>query len=146
MNSTRLMDINDLEDILSIEAKCFETPWSKNAFETELLTNKSARYMVILSDEKVVGYGGMWIILDEAHITNIAIEPEYEGKGLGTELVNAMIDKAISLKVNSMTLEVRESNYRAQGLYGKLGFKNCGKRPKYYQDTNEDAIIMWAEI
>lgn len=146
MNSVRAMEMDDLIDVLVIERLCFKTPWSQEAFESELSGNDKARYKVILEEDQVVGYGGMWFIFDEAHITNIAIHPESEGKGLGTELVKGMISYAIDNGIKSMTLEVREGNHRAQALYSKLGFKNCGKRPNYYQDTKEDAIIMWAEL
>lgn len=146
MNKVRLMEIDDLDDVLVIEELCFMTPWSRDAFESELTTNERAKYLVILQNDRVIGYGGMWFILDEGHITNIAIHPEYEGKGLGTVLVTHMIQYAKVNNINSMTLEVRESNTRARGLYEKLGFRSCGKRPNYYQDSKEDAVIMWGQL
>lgn len=146
MDNVRLMIDDDLDDVMIIEEACFKTPWSKEAFDSELNTNSKARYMVIYHEGNIVGYGGMWFILDEAHITNIAIHPSHEGKGLGSILVDSMIDYAKSNHIKSMTLEVRESNDRARGLYTKLGFMDCGKRPNYYQDSKEDAVIMWINI
>ncbi len=142
----REMKIEDIAAVFRIEQSSFPTPWSPYAFERELTQNKMARYFVIEVDNLVVGYGGMWIIIDEAHITNIAISPEYRNKRLGSILLKAMIDFAEKNGVFKMTLEVRKSNLAAQRLYEKYGFVAAGIRPKYYQDTNEDAVIMWREI
>lgn len=139
----REMTLDDLDTILEIENTCFAAPWTRNSFEDEIRNNHLAKYLIIQYDGQIVGYGGMWIIVDEAHITNIAIDKEFRNKGLGSLLVKLMIEYVEELGIYAMTLEVRESNMAAQGLYMKFGFKAYGKRPKYYQDNNEDAVIMW---
>ena len=145
----REMRIEDLEDILEIENACFETPWRLETLEEEILRNELAYYLVLVDDEnssKVVGYVGMWKIFDEAHITNIALLPSYQGKKLGYKLLNELIEVSKNLGVFSMTLEVRPSNTIARSLYEKLLFKLEGLRKGYYTDTNEDALIMWRRI
>ncbi|WP_432662726.1 ribosomal protein S18-alanine N-acetyltransferase [Wukongibacter baidiensis] len=139
----REMTLDDLDAVMEIERICFTTPWARESFEREIRDNQLAKYLVIEYGGKIVGYGGLWTIIDEGHITNIAIHKEFRNKKLGSFLVQAMIEFAENLGIHRMTLEVRESNIPAIGLYSKLGFVPCGKRPKYYQDNNEDAIIMW---
>ena len=142
MITVRGMKEADLEDILEMERECFATPWSRESFEMEF-KNKFARYVVAEIDGKVVGYGGLWLIIDEAHITNIAVREEYRKMDVGSHILSGLV--AISLKrdIKSMTLEVRASNVAAIRLYEKYDFKEAGIRPKYYSDNNEDAIIMW---
>ncbi|WP_026478957.1 ribosomal protein S18-alanine N-acetyltransferase [Alkaliphilus transvaalensis] len=142
----RKMEIKDLDDVVLIEEISFPTPWSKSAFEKELKKNLLAKYLVVTLEEKVVAFGGMWLIVDEAHVTNIAVHPDYRGKQLGKLLVEGMIKEAHSIGMLRMTLEVRRSNIVAQNLYKALGFLFCGVRPGYYQDNGEDAIIMWRDI
>ncbi|WP_066505781.1 ribosomal protein S18-alanine N-acetyltransferase [Abyssisolibacter fermentans] len=139
----RQMNINDIDLVCDIEVKSFSTPWSKNAFVDEIESNKLSDYLVVEYQGKVVGYGGMWLILDEAHITNIAIHPNFRGKGLGNYIVEGIINRCREKNILKITLEVRESNHTAIALYKKYGFEECGKRLGYYSDTNEDAIIMW---
>lgn len=148
MNSVivRKMKISDIEKVLEIENECFSTPWSKDAFITELTKNKLAKYFVAEVNGEVVAYGGMWLIVDEAHITNIAVSHKYRGMSIGTKVVENLIQEGKNTNICRMTLEVRKSNLNAQGLYKKLGFIFSGIRPKYYQDNNEDAIIMWKDI
>lgn len=141
--NVRQMTLDDLDFILDIENASFTTPWTRESFEKEIKNNQLAKYLVIEYNNQIVGYGGMWFIIDEAHITNIAIQKEFRNKKLGSFLVRAMIEYAERLGIHRLTLEVRESNIPAQRLYTKLGFRPCGKRPKYYQDNNEDAVIMW---
>lgn len=133
----------DIDEIINIEKECFATPWSRDAFLTELNENLLARYVVVELDGKVVGYGGMWLIVNEAHITNIAVKKEYRGLGIGNRILEAMIYFCTSKGIDSMTLEVRVSNIVAQNLYKKYGFRESGIRPKYYSDNDEDAVIMW---
>ncbi|TCO76430.1 ribosomal protein S18-alanine N-acetyltransferase [Marinisporobacter balticus] len=142
---TRSMDVEDIEAVCQIEKLCFPIPWSYDAFLAEIEQNKFARYMVLELDGSVIGYGGMWNILDEGHITNIAIHPEASGYGYGNMLVKGLIEMAQKEDINRITLEVRVSNKIAQNLYKKYGFKDCGIRPKYYEDNGEDAMIMWRE-
>ena len=93
----------------------------------------------------IVGYGGLWLNVDEGHITTIAVSPEYRGRGIGELLLNGLIDQAMTLNTDMLTLEVRVSNIVAQQLYLKYGFRPSGTRPRYYTDNNEDALIMWTE-
>ncbi|MBM7615421.1 ribosomal protein S18-alanine N-acetyltransferase [Alkaliphilus hydrothermalis] len=141
----RKMEVKDLNEVVVIEEKSFPTPWTRSSFEKEVKKNLLARYFVATYEEKVVAYGGMWLIIDEAHITNIAVHPEYRGRKIGKILVEGMIQEAISLGMERMTLEVRTSNITAQDLYKSLGFLSCGIRPGYYQDNGEDAMIMWKD-
>lgn len=142
----RAMTLMDVPEILEIEQEAFSCPWTEEAFRNELINNHFARYMVIVHDGRIIGYGGMWVIIDEAHITNIAIRGDYRGKGIGESLLTEMQKLAIYFGAVRMTLEVRASNEVAKGLYRKLGFEEAGVRPGYYSDNQEDALIMWAEL
>jgi ribosomal-protein-alanine N-acetyltransferase len=93
----------------------------------------------------IVGYGGLWLTVDDAHITTIAVDPPHRGFGVGELLLNGLIDSAYELKARMLTLEVRVSNTVAQRLYIKYGFQPAGTRPRYYTDNGEDALIMWTE-
>jgi ribosomal-protein-alanine N-acetyltransferase len=139
------MKTEDLDDVLEIEKASFTTPWSRNAFLNELRDNQFAHYIVGEKDGTVVCYGGMWIIINEAHVTNIAVKPEYRGKGLGKIIMLELIERAKLMGCDAMTLEVRPSNSEARALYHKLGFRVKGIRRGYYVDTGEDAYIMWKE-
>lgn len=135
--------IEHIDGILAIEDLSFKTPWTKDAFVYEFTRNKCARYIVALRGEMVVAYGGMWIMIDEAHVTNIAVHPEFRGIGIGNSLMEEMIKLAKSEGASSMTLEVRRNNSAALNLYKKYGFIEAAIRKGYYQDTKEDAIVMW---
>ena len=137
------MTLNDLDEVLAIEHQSYPTPWSRRAFHSEIIENVYAHYFVARSGEELAGYFGMWIILDEAHITNIAVGPKMRRQGIGEQMLRFSFEKAKELGSSRMTLEVRVSNYEAQNLYRKLGFVDKGIRKGYYSDTNEDAIIMW---
>jgi ribosomal-protein-alanine N-acetyltransferase len=97
------------------------------------------------SPHPIVGYGGLWLNVDEGHVTTIAVAPEYRGRGIGELLLNGLIDQALTLNTDMLTLEVRVSNIVAQQLYLKYGFRTSGTRPRYYTDNGEDALIMWTE-
>ncbi|MBM7705084.1 ribosomal protein S18-alanine N-acetyltransferase [Metabacillus iocasae] len=142
----RLMEMEDIDDVVEIEHQSFATPWSREAFYNELVNNQFSTYIVMEENEKVVGYCGTWIVVDEAHITNIALLPAYRGKGLGELLLNNVINLVKEMGAISMTLEVRISNYTAQSLYRKLGFEPGGIRKNYYSDNNEDALVMWVNL
>jgi [ribosomal protein S18]-alanine N-acetyltransferase len=101
---------------------------------------------VMEEGENIIGYCGTWIVIDEAHVTNIALLPDYRGKGLGELLLRNVMDVLRKLGATSMTLEVRVSNHIAQSLYQKLGFKPGGIRKNYYSDNNEDALVMWVNL
>ncbi len=142
----RPMMIFDIDGVWEVECQTFSTPWSRGAFEAEIEENDLSYYLVVADKGKIVGYGGMWIIIDEAHVTNIALTADYRGLGLGERLVRALMDKARERGVDSMTLEVRPSNTIAQALYAKLGFLTKGIRKQYYSDNQEDALIMWCDF
>lgn len=140
------MNEEDIDQILKIEEQSFATPWSREAFENELTKNQFAVYIVLEDEEQVVGYCGVWIVVDEAHITNIAILPQYRGKKLGEALMRKMIELAKEMGAKSMTLEVRVTNFVAQSLYRKFGFQEGAIRKNYYTDNQEDALVMWVNI
>lgn len=139
----RAMKEEDIDDIVEIEKEAFSTPWSRESFIIEIRDNLLAKYIVAEVEGKVVGYGGMWLILHEGHITNIAVRQSHKGQGIGSKILEGLIVYCSSRNIDSMTLEVRKSNTVAQNLYKKYGFVDYGIRPKYYSDNNEDAIIMW---
>jgi [ribosomal protein S18]-alanine N-acetyltransferase len=142
----RSMTLYDVETIVRIERESFTSPWSEEAFRTELTQNHFAKYMVMEIEGEIAGYGGMWLIVDEAHVTNIAVREQFRGQGYGEKLLREMMKTASWLGALRMTLEVRVSNEVAQSLYRKLGFGPSGIRPGYYSDNREDALIMWAEL
>ena len=142
----RVMTVDDIPMVQLVESKCFTTPWSRNIFVSEVTRNDNAIYFVALVGERIVGYAGIWIILDEGHITNIAVDPAFQRQGIGEGLIDELTKAAVRRGVIAMTLEVRVSNTGAQALYTKLGFVPNGIRKEYYQDDNEDALIMWREL
>lgn len=142
----RLMEEKDIEQILKIERLSFTTPWSRESFENELTKNQYALYIVLEDEKEIIGYCGSWVIIDEVHITNIAILPEYRGKKLGEALLRKVIEVVKGMGARKMTLEVRMSNYVAQSLYRKLGFLDGGVRRNYYSDNQEDALVMWVNF
>ena len=142
----RKMTKKDIASVIEIEKLCFPIPWTRGAFEHELGGNKLALYLVAEINGQVVGYGGMWLIIDEGHITNIAIRPDFQGRGAGEAITRALINEASLKEVERITLEVRKTNLIAQNLYQKLGFLICGIRHGYYSDNCEDALIMWKDL
>ena len=136
-----LMTLDDVDAVHEIEAACFKTPWSKESFRHEVTENACARYVVLREDGRAIAYAGVWFILDEAHITNIAVHPDRRGMGYGERVTREMIQLAADSGMNWMTLEVRRSNKIAQNLYHKLGFIDVGYRKRFYQGI-EDALIM----
>lgn len=137
----RRMTAADVDSVAAIEAATFPTPWSRDAFESEM-RNAAARYLVTELEGEVVGFAGAWIILDESHITNIAVLREHRGKGLGRQLTAGLLQYLSNLGAAYVTLEVRKSNAVAQSLYESLGFVRLGVRKRYYEDNREDALIM----
>ncbi|NLY66807.1 MAG: ribosomal protein S18-alanine N-acetyltransferase [Tissierellia bacterium] len=142
----REMQEKDLDRVMEIEKKAFSPPWTREAFLLELTKNLLAKYIVAEVDGLVVGYGGVWLIIDEGHVTNIAVDEKYRNMGIGSKIMEGLIQLCIDRNIASMTLEVRKSNEAAKALYKKFGFKEYGIRKGYYQDNNEDAIIMWKDI
>ena len=137
------MTLQDIPRVLEIERLSFRTPWPADAYTHELKENRLATYVVARVDGRLVGYAGMWVILDEAHITTIAVDPPYRGQHVGERLLLGLIDAAIERGARWMTLEVRKSNHSAQNLYRKYGFREIGTRKGYYSDNREDAVVMW---
>lgn len=142
--SLESMRMEDIPRVLEIEQESFRTPWPREAYTHELTENRLAAYIVARADGEIVGYAGMWIILDEAHVTTIAVDPAYRGQHIGERLLVGLIDAALSRDARWMTLEVRKSNATAQALYKKYGFREIGVRKGYYSDNREDAIVMWS--
>ena len=141
------MEKQDVDGIMEIEKVSFGTyHWSRQSFLTEV-NNQIGTYLTAIdkATNKVVGYCGFWLIIDEAHVTTIAVSPNYRGQNIGELLLQKMLQAGYTKKAKWFTLEVRASNVSAQGLYYKYNFKSLGSRRNYYQDNNEDALIMWTE-
>jgi len=138
------MTLGDLPAVLRIEGRSFATSWPANAFANEIRDNKLAHYFVGRVDERVVAYGGIWVILEDSHITTIAVEPTYRGRRFGEAMLLKLLDEAIARGASWITLEVRESNDVAQKLYRKYGFTTVSTRRGYYSDNGENALVMWA--
>jgi ribosomal-protein-alanine N-acetyltransferase len=134
----------DVPSVLRIEREAFPTQWPADAFYNELATNKLAHYFVGRAEGAVVAYGGIWAILEDAHVTTIAVDARFRGRGFGEAMLLRLIDEAVSHGASWMTLEVRESNTVAQSLYRKYGFTTVTSRKAYYSDNNESALVMWA--
>jgi ribosomal-protein-alanine N-acetyltransferase len=157
------MRLRDVEEVMSIENRTFSLPWSTRAYRYELQHNALSHYFIArqrqvvkrpvlltrlhpsLAPSPVVGYGGFWLIDDEAHISTLAVKPGFRGRGLGELLLVAMLDRAMELGTTVATLEVRVSNLVAQNLYRKYGFQQVGVRHCYYSNNGEDALIMTVE-
>ena len=136
------MRLEDVPAVHRIESASFPTPWPDYAFKQEIQSNRLAHYLVVKSGDETIGYGGMWLMVDEAHITTFAVLPEWRRRGIGARLMLALMQVARELNARIVTLEVRLSNRPARGLYGRFGFRPVGIRPRYYSDNNEDALIM----
>lgn len=142
--TVRRMNVLDIDGVLAVEQEAFSTPWSREGFVNEM-SNELAYYLVLVEAGNIIGYAGMWLIVDEAHVTNVAVLAAYRGKKLGEKLMTALLEHAKRRGASRMTLEVRESNEVALGLYSKFGFAAQGRRRNYYTDTKEDALVMWCE-
>jgi [ribosomal protein S18]-alanine N-acetyltransferase len=146
----RVATAEDVDAMTELDATCFSAPWSRASFEAELTTNNLAWYLV--AEELVpggvgliIGYAGLWAIEDEGHITNVAVHPDYRRMHLGFILVEMLIAQTRKEGLKRFTLEVRPSNQAAISLYEQFGFVSAGLRKGYYEDNNEDAMIMWLE-
>lgn len=139
----RPMRTDDIDRVHAVETACFAQPWSLESFQSEM-NNLCARYVVLEEDGVIVAFGGMWLILDEAHINNIAVLPECRGRGYGRRVMKELMRIAYrALEITDMTLEVRVSNAVAIALYTSMGFEVAGRRKRYYEDNGEDAFVMW---
>ncbi len=132
----------DLGAVDEIERLSFRTPWPSYAFEQELKGNRMARYIVARAGDLVAGFAGVWIMVDEAHVTTFSVHPDWRRQGIGRQLLLNLAELSIAIGARRMTLEVRVSNAAAQGLYRAFGFEIAGRRPHYYTDDGEDALIM----
>ncbi|MUK88530.1 ribosomal-protein-alanine N-acetyltransferase [Ornithinibacillus sp. L9] len=144
--SIRKMELSDISQVMEVETRSFESPWTEDIFYQEIVKNKHAHYYVMLIEKKIVGFVGVWIVFDDAQITNIAILPELRGNKLGEKLFRFTMQQAIGMGVERLSLEVRASNTVAQRLYRKFGLVAGGIRKNYYSDNNEDAIVMWVNL
>jgi ribosomal-protein-alanine N-acetyltransferase len=169
------MRLVDIEAVLDIDRLSFPLPWSASSYRYELTQNAHSYFFVALAPQSgaaapragwrerlsdllrsspeaaapprlVVGYAGFWYIVDEAHISTIAVHPDWRGQGAGEQLLVAVLERALDLNAVQATLEVRVSNTRAQNLYRKYGFEEVGRRRRYYRDNGEDALLMTAEL
>ena len=138
------MEIADVPTVADLDVKCFPTPWTETAYYTEV-NNPSAYYAVAKSDGRIVGYAGMWMIMDEAHITTIGVDPEFRGQKIGERVLVHILDEAVNRGMRRATLEVRRTNAVAQNLYAKYGFHTVAVRKGYYANNNEDAFVMWID-
>lgn len=136
------MEEKDIDEVLDISSVSFSIPWSKSSYIQEL-TNPVAKYFVAKIDNKVVGFIGTWMILDESHITNIAVHPNYRKQGIASMLLKKLLNHCKNQGCIAYTLEVRSGNKAARSLYEKHNFKQDGIRKGYYEDNKEDAILMW---
>jgi [ribosomal protein S18]-alanine N-acetyltransferase len=141
----RPMTLEHLADVQAIERASFTSPWPPHAYRSEIETNRLAHYLVATIDDEVVAYGGIWLMVDEAHITTFAVHPAWRRRRIGEQLLLALLDVAIDRNAREATLEVRLSNMAARKLYEKYGFRPVGVRPRYYSDDGEDALIMTTE-
>jgi [ribosomal protein S18]-alanine N-acetyltransferase len=136
------MRLDDLSAVHAIELASFTAPWPPHAYRSELESNKLAHYLVARAGDTVAAYGGMWLMVDEAHITTFAVHPAWRRQRIGERLLLAFLDLAVDRRAHEATLEVRLSNLAARMLYEKYGFRPVGLRPRYYSDDHEDALIM----
>jgi len=139
------MDPSHLDVVLAIERACFPSAWTRESYLVEL-GNPSSWYVVARHAGEVIGYGGMWVIGDEAHITTLAVRPACRRRGLGSLLLSHLLGAAAPRGAAKATLEVRQGNLAAQSLYEKFGFEKTGELFRYYGDTGENAVVMWKTL
>lgn len=145
LGNIKMIDMTSehIDGVMIVENLSFKIPWSRNAFLEELASNDLASYVVAVSEGRIIGYGGLWRVFNEGHITNIAVHPEFRRCGAGSIIMDRILEICEEFQITDITLEVRKSNEAAQKLYEKYGFKVEGVRKRYYSDTGEDAYIMW---
>ena len=141
----RRAEAKDVETIETLEQLCFSQPWSYESIYQDIVENDRAVYIVAETEGQVIGYAGLWIIVDEGHITNVAVSPDYRRNSVGNTIITALLQVTEDMGVKRHTLEVRKSNQAAINLYEKQGFTEAGERKGYYEDNGEDALIMWRE-
>jgi ribosomal-protein-alanine N-acetyltransferase len=136
------MHLADVRSVLEIERMSFSSPWPAYAFEQELTANRLARYLVARSEDLVIGFAGIWLMVEEAHITTFGVHPAHRRRGVGRRLLLRLSELATELGALRLTLEVRVSNEAAQALYRSFGFVVSGRRVAYYSDDGEDGLVM----
>ncbi|MEK4387568.1 ribosomal protein S18-alanine N-acetyltransferase [Solibacillus sp. FSL W7-1464] len=143
----RRMTIDDVQAVHKIELATFPTPWTLDSFYYEMTENQYAHYLVA-EDEKgeIIGFCGIWLVIDAAQITNVAVLQSVRGQGIGETLMREAMRVAKEANMDVMSLEVRVTNTVAQNLYRKLGFQDGGLRKGYYTDNQEDALVMWVNL
>ena len=139
------MSVDDIPAVHAIESASFPTPWPPYAFRQELETNRMAHYLVVRAGERVIAYAGIWLMVDEAHVTTFAVLPAYRRRGVGGLLLSGLMALSADTGATVLTLEVRLGNVAARQLYQRFGFRPVGVRPRYYSDNGEDALIMTTE-
>ncbi|GAE32480.1 ribosomal protein S18-alanine N-acetyltransferase [Halalkalibacter hemicellulosilyticus] len=142
----RFMTPEDIEDVVRVERDAFRVPWDPSVFMQELTLNQFAHYIVYEESGTIFGYCGMWVVMEEAQITNVGIHSSHRGQGHGERLMRYVLAFLRHLGVVKVSLEVRVSNEVAQRLYKKVGFLKGGIRKNYYADNQEDALVMWVEL
>ena len=140
------MTLDDIGEVHDIERASFPVPWPAYAFRQELETNRLAHYLVVRIGDRTVAYAGVWLMVDEAHVTTFAVLPEWRRRGIGARLMLGVLRLSVALKASVATLEVRLSNVPARMLYQRFGFRPVGVRPRYYSDNGEDALIMTTDL
>ncbi|HYU56604.1 MAG TPA: ribosomal protein S18-alanine N-acetyltransferase [Actinomycetota bacterium] len=134
-----------LKGVLAIEREVYPRPWSPNLFLSEMAEPRNRAYLVARLGRDVVGYAGLMSYGEEAHVTTIAVDPRHQRRKIGTRLLYELISRAREMGAEAVSLEVRMSNWGAQRMYGRFGFRPVGVRKGYYQETDEDALVMWAD-
>lgn len=143
----RAIKPEDIAQIAQIETLCFAMPWSEESIRKDVTENVVARWLVVDDGAgRVLAYAAMWFVLDEAHVCNVAVHPDYRGRGLGKLVFGALVNLAQENSMSLMELEVRRSNLVAQNLYHSFGFIDVGYRKRYYEDNKEDALLMFKEF
>jgi ribosomal-protein-alanine N-acetyltransferase len=143
--AVRAMELDDLTHVLEIDRLSFPVPWPERSYRYELTENPASNMLVAESNgpvHRVVGFIGCWLIADEVHISTLAVHPSFRGQGIGRVLLEATLDQSVHRGAEIATLEVRVSNTTAINLYRKMGFEVVGRRPGYYRDNGEDALLM----
>lgn len=134
-----------LRGVMAIERQVYPRPWSPNLFLSEMSESRNRCYLVARIDREVVGYGGLICYGDEAHVTNVAVDPLQHRRKIGSRILHDLVLAAVDMGADAVSLEVRVTNWAAQRLYGRFGFRPVGVRKNYYQEINEDALIMWLD-
>jgi [ribosomal protein S18]-alanine N-acetyltransferase len=134
-----------LRGIMAIERQVYPRPWSPSLFVSEMTAGRNRAYIVAVDGRALVGYGGLISYGDEAHVTTIAVDPDQQRRKIGTRLLYELIGRADEMGAQAVSLEVRVTNWGAQRMYARFGFRPVGVRKGYYQETGEDAVVMWTD-